>query len=38
MLTLLIYKTKQCYVSINICVDNTNDDVYDVTINVTHKY
>ena len=36
-LALLVYTIKQCYMSTNICVDNTNNDVYDVTINVTHK-
>ena len=36
-LTLLVYTTKQYYMSTNICVDNTNNDMYDVTINVAHR-
>ena len=36
-LTLLVYTTKQCYVGTNISVHNTNNDAYDITINVAHK-
>ena len=35
--TLLVCTTKQCYVSTNICVNNTNNDIYDITINVAHR-